>query len=277
MGQIIAANSFDVGDRAANYGDGLFTTMQVEDGRVALFNRHVSRMMNDGERLMLTLEQQQLETAIRAHAHECGSGVLKLLISSGVGGRGYARPETAKPHMIFSHHPLPGHYTRWRSEGIRTRVSSVRLAIQPLLGGIKHLNRLEQIFIKKELNSFKADDAIVCDADGFVIEGSAANIFWHRNGQWHTPEISTCGVKGVMRCFLLDWFEGNRMRVNVGRFVLDELFQADTVFFCNALMEIIPVTAIASDSATFDFPAQPVRVLQQAVAQNYKDEYDSGA
>lgn len=229
------------GDRSHLYGDGCFTTCKVTQGRIELWPLHLQRLQQSCERLQIagvdwTELQQQISAVVMGHHDE----VFKILISAGVGGRGYGRDPNGAAQVFLSWHPLPIHYQNWQRAGIRLHTSSVRLARQPLLAGIKHLNRLEQVLIKNELANIDADDALVLDDQGFIIESSAANLLCYHNGQWMTPSLVECGVEGVMRNHLLRVSEALGQTIAVQPLPLSQLNQDSQLFLCNSLMGVVP-------------------------------------
>ncbi|MCW8092017.1 aminodeoxychorismate lyase [Alteromonas sp. ASW11-130] len=266
---------FTINDRASNYGDGIFTTMLVENGAIALFERHISRLLMDSERLSICVDEQLLRNAI-AHEVQVGkSGVLKLLISSGEGGRGYTRDKNKHPKLYFSWHDVPDRYASWQRKGVDIGVSHVQLARQPLLAGCKHLNRLEQVMIKQSLAASPFDDVVVCDSDEMVVEASAANIFWFSTGSWYTPSVESSGVAGVMRGFMLDYFAQHTRSVSICQLPISKIIDAEAVFICNALMKLVPVNKLTVASGSTEYDCAHVINLQQAIALPFKDEYVS--
>ncbi|GGW76858.1 aminodeoxychorismate lyase [Alteromonas halophila] len=264
---------FALSDRAANYGDGVFTTMCVEDGKIALRNYHERRLLSDAERLSIVVDQAHLKCHLDEQAAKIGSGVLKVLLSAGEGGRGYARNEEVMPSFHASYHSLPAHYPRLARTGMALGIANTRLAEQPLLAGIKHLNRLEQVLIKAEIASMQCDDALVLDYKETLIEASAANVFWYKQGTWFTPELLSSGVAGVMRGFLLDWMASHQVPVEVGRFGPAHLNDATAVMLTNAVMTAMPVKSLQSKGTVHRFDLMPVTALQRAIAHDYKESY----
>ncbi|MEC8373660.1 MAG: aminotransferase class IV, partial [Pseudomonadota bacterium] len=128
-----------------------------------------------------------------------GQYVLKVHISGGKAGRGYARDQSQPSLVRLSVHAYPKHYDAMRQRGINAISANTALAIQPVLAGIKHMNRLEQVLIKREVEEAGADDAIVCDTNENLIEASAGNLFFFANGAWYTPSLKGSGVNGVVR------------------------------------------------------------------------------
>lgn len=225
-------------DRSFNYGDGIFTTMQVRDGHIQLWPLHLERLQRSCTQLGFTAidwqnVQQQAQAAITAPEQ-----VIKILISRGEGGRGYASADVVKPGIYISVSPMPDYHLAQR-QGISLGVAQLKLAVQPLLAGLKHNNRLEQVLLKQELANTEYDDLLVLDQQGFITEASAANVFLHRGGIWHTPQLQRAGVAGVMRQNIMQ--QADIAQVN-WRFA--ELASVDAIFICNALMGIVPVRSI---------------------------------
>jgi 4-amino-4-deoxychorismate lyase len=83
-------------------------------------------------------------------------------------------------------------------------VSSVRLGWQPLLGGLKHLNRLEQVLASAECEKQAWDEALMLDQGGRLISAVMGNIVFRMDNSWMTPPVDRCGIAGVTRQWLLD-------------------------------------------------------------------------
>lgn len=231
-------------DRSFNYGDGIFTTMQVRGGSIQLWPLHLQRLQHSVSQLGFgTVDwdalQQQAQAAITAPDQ-----VVKVLISRGEGGRGYAAADVTAPGIYISVSPMPN-YQQAQQQGIHLGIASLKLAVQPLLAGLKHNNRLEQVLLKQELAATEYDDLLVLDQQGFITEASAANVFLHRDGAWHTPELLRAGVAGVMRQHILQ--QVSITQVNWG---ISELASVDAIFICNALMGIVPVRSINGRALT---------------------------
>jgi 4-amino-4-deoxychorismate lyase len=106
-----------------------------------------------------------------------------------------------------------------------------------MLGNIKHLNRLEQVLIRQELDHRDEDEILVTNINGLVIETSGANVFWLTNDKLYTPNISHSGVAGLMRAKILS----NRPNTIIKDFTLEDLQQVQAMFICNSVMGIVPI------------------------------------
>lgn len=234
--------SLKVNDRAIQFGDGCFTTARIQGGNVAFLPAHLRRLHEACGKLMLPFQAwSELEDEMRRLALGHNSGVLKVIITRGSGGRGYSASGCNTPSRIVSVSAYPPHYSRWREEGIRLALSPVRLGRNPHLAGIKHLNRLEQVLIRTHLEQTTADEALVLDSDGFITECCAANLFWRKGNDVFTPILDHAGVNGIMRQHCMAQLKASPFRVAEVRATEDALTDADEVLICNALMPIIAV------------------------------------
>ncbi|EKS7792437.1 aminodeoxychorismate lyase [Edwardsiella piscicida] len=253
-----ARQQIDLCDRGLQYGDGCFTTARIVNGRVDGLRAHLARMQHACERLMIHgVDWPRWQAEAEQSAATRDEGVLKAIVTRGCGGRGYDPAESHSPRRIFSTGPLPAHYPALRERGISLVVSPVRLAHQPLLAGIKHLNRLEQVLIRASLAQTQADEALVLDTQDNLVECCAANLFWRSGQRVFTPRLTRCGVDGLMRqriCRVLAHSEYHLAEVDAA---LPALLAADEVVVCNALMPLLPVrraaTQVFSERTLYQF------------------------
>ena len=228
-----AIDQVAIANRGLNYGDGLFETMRIHRGDVPLWPRHLVRLRDGAKRLGIAMPDVAfVEARIADMARGCDAGVLKLLLTRGDGGRGYAPSAAARPVWMLALHPLPAA----ASEALQLVWCDTPLPVQPLLAGIKHCNRLEQVLARMEVDRAGADEGLVCDADGQVVSATAANLLVLRGGRWLTPPLERCGVAGVLRGWLLE-----AGLVTVEPLSRDAVLAADALALCNAVRGILPV------------------------------------
>ena len=230
--------SISIYDRAFNYGDGFFATMRSTNQSIQLLDLHIQRLKSDASRLGFSINNwDELVDQLESQASLCSSdAVIKVLISRGEGGRGYSHLTAQSPIALITTSPLP-----CNPSSFRVSVAQGFLAEQPLLAGIKHLNRLEQILFKRQAEAFGVDDVLCLDIHHYLVETSSANLFWYKDGKWFTPELSRCGVNGVFRQFLLTMFTQHDIECVIGDFSIHDILAAESVFICNAVRGVIPV------------------------------------
>lgn len=236
-------------DRGLAYGDGLFATMRTGVEGILFFKAHQARLTAGAARLgfdwqMSPALAEQLVTLASQYPHHC----IKLLITRGVGGRGYAPPDQVQATEVVSVHPIPAHYAAWQARGIHLKTSPVRLGHQPLLAGIKHLNRLEQVLIRSQQLPDGYEDWLVLDCMDRVIESSMANIFFIKGNQVVTPPLDLCGVAGVMREQVMLALLTQQMNIDCLPFGAERLVEFDSAFITNSVLGVVDVLAIDSHS-----------------------------
>lgn len=231
-------DSIAVNDRGLAYGDGCFTTALVQSGKVMMLEQHIKRLTCQSQQLGLpNIDSASLEKSMIEVGLQIDFGVVKVIVTCGSGGRGYSRVGVEKSKVIICVHEYPQHYLQWQLQGINVGISELKLGINPMLAGLKHLNRLEQVLLRAELDKRTEDDLIATDINGSVIECCSANVFWMTEGQWYTPSLKTAGVAGLMRAKVL---EKNR-HIELGNFTLEHLENIDAMFITNAILGIVPV------------------------------------
>jgi 4-amino-4-deoxychorismate lyase len=239
------AEQLALSDRGLHYGDGLFETMAVAAGRVRLLSRHVQRLTHGAARLAIALpDRAGLEAALQQAAETLGEGVLKLIVTRGSGGRGYAPPDNAEPTLVLLRYPQQLPTLTDAQEGLVVRLCDLTLARQPILAGIKHLNRLEYVLARAEWSEPEIAEGLLFDSQGELIEAVTSNVFIVKGGRVFTPYLDQCGVAGVMRAEVLACAARLDVAAEETRLFLDDVLCADEVFLTNSLHGIRPVRAL---------------------------------
>lgn len=247
-----ADGKIDPLDRGLAYGDGLFETIRFRLLRAPLWPRHMQRLADGCRRLGLPEPVSDiLQAECAAAADGLVDAVVRICLTRGIGPRGYAPPATAAMSRIVSAEPMAPTKMLAFGEGIAVRTCALRLGSQPALAGLKHLNRLEQVLARAELDTAQCDEGLLFDGRGHLISATAANIFLVRDGSLITPALNECGVAGVARAEVLAHCvpgpgqnAGSGTCVRVGEVTREDLMQADEVFLTNSVRGVMPVRQI---------------------------------
>lgn len=224
-------------DRAFQYGDGVFRTMLVWDGAIQALQAQLDKLYADAAALALHAPgREELEHTLKTRALSLHRGVVKLLISAGDSARGYARSANASRWVVFSA-PLPAlDHSLWRN-GVIVADASWPLSENPLLAGIKHLNRLDQVMARRQLPQ-GCHESLMYDSHGQAVSGGMSNVLWYADGHWHTPALSRCGVAGQLRERIMHRLDSRLHIVAANR---EALQRADAIVLCNSVIGIWPV------------------------------------
>lgn len=228
-----------IAGRGFAYGDGVFETMRAHGGTVAWWPGHRARLALGAARLRIPMPPaERMADALQTFAATHRDAVVKLIITRGSGGRGYSPALDAPPLwalIAFAPPPPPP------ASGLVLRWCETRLARQPLLAGIKHCNRLEQILARAEWQDPAIHEGLMLDTEGDVIAATAANLFVLREGRWWTPPVDLCGIAGVCRSWALRAFAAGERRLR-----REDVESADALVLCNAVRGILPVARLGA-------------------------------
>lgn len=245
-------------DRGFHYGDGLFETIAILSPKFSkyypLFSLHLNRLRLGLDKLRIALDWSTLLSDMehyvdRVHKTQFDGSkwVLKVIITRGIGGRGYEPQTNQHPSIILLSYPFPTYPAHYQHEGIRIDFSDVTLPLDPYLAGIKHLNRLPQVLAAMALPAKSChatepcQELLLSDVTGHVIEGIKTNVFLLQDGQVKTPALSSSGVNGVMRQWIMQ-----HVTVFEDQLTCDDFISAEEIFVCNSIIGIWPVKRIAN-------------------------------
>ncbi len=262
-----AAVSLD--DRGLQFGDGVFETIAVQDGEPLRLEAHLARLADGCRRLFIAApERETLQAEAQRLCRERGRAVLKIIVTRGAGGRGYAPAADAVATRVLSLHDWPDYPPAHARDGIDAYICRQRLAHNPGLAGVKHLNRLEQVLLRREIAATHCPEGLALDPLGNVIEGAQSNLFMVKDGALVTPDLSRCGIAGVVRAAVLELSAAAGEKTSVRDLRPEELFEADEVFCCNSLIGVWPVRSI-NDQKTGHGGAATRRLMEKLATDNY--------
>jgi 4-amino-4-deoxychorismate lyase len=238
-----ASATISTQDRGLAYGDGVFETVAVRAGQPLLWPQHIARLQQGLARLGITavseaLLQQEAQTLCAGQAR----AVLKIIVTRGISGRGY-RPSSGAPTRVLSRYPWPRFSEAAQTRGVTLHLCETRLASQPRLAGLKHLNRLEQVLARSEWGEEHAE-GLMRDEGDRIIEGTMSNVFMVKNQRLVTPDLARCGVAGVMRALVCERAEAV-LPVTEALLTTADLLAADEIFLTNSLIGLWPVIGFA--------------------------------
>jgi 4-amino-4-deoxychorismate lyase len=247
----LEVDAISVNDRGLQYADGLFETIALRDGQPRLWELHLERMQTGCRRLGIHLPtaKQLLDSLISvvdATGNSDRDALLKILVTRGEGDRGYSPPPNTSPTILFGVFDATQHADARYQQGIAIRFCNVRLSTQPQTAGIKLLYRLDQVLARAEWHDPEIAEGLMLDQDGSALSGTMSNLFIVKDSILLTPEITQCGVSGVMRQHILALAETHDVPYAVDRISPDSVRGADEIFLCNSQIGIWPVSRCAT-------------------------------
>lgn len=256
-------DSIPITDRGLLYGDGLFETISVRRGIPALWSGHLQRLTEGCRRLELPSPDPDL---LRSEVLQVSDGaeraVVKIIVTRGSGSRGYRPMSLPMITRVVMGLAWPEHPVDADINGVTARWCDTRLARQPRLAGLKHLNRLEQILARAEWQD-DYTEGLMCDTGDLVIEGTMSNLFLVHRGTLITPDLAQCGVAGVMRAAVLEIARQRGIPHTVCPVTRPMVEGADSLFLTNSLIGIWPILRL--ETRHYEVAGKITQTLQTAL------------
>ncbi len=231
------------GNRGLRYGDGLFETMKLSNGRIILSNEHYARLWN-GMKLLhfqfpkwFTPERlmEEMFTLARKNGH-LPAARIRLNVFRGDGGLYDA--ESHQPHYCIETWKLEENHGVLNSNGLVLGIYEEVQKNCDILSNLKHNNFLPYVMAAFKVKEEKWNDALLMNQHERVCETTLANIFLIRNGAVITPCLSEGCVAGVMRGQVISLLKEYQFNVEERPVDREELMVADEIFLTNSIRNI---------------------------------------
>ena len=245
-------------DRGLSYGDGLFETMSwsyLDDEKVLgveFWDRHIERIKQGCSITKIKLPSTEILTNYKEKIlNEClrkgiKNGVLKIVITRGIGGRGYKFEKEIVPTVIFLSFPSKEISKKALNTGVKLRFCEFPIFENSILAGLKHLNRIDSVMARSEWEEDEFFDGIMLDNSENIIDGTMTNVFFSKNNVLYTPIIKKSGINGIMRQVVIDnaklFFKGV-CEIEIKRNTISTF---DEMFITNSLIKILPVSHLSN-------------------------------
>ncbi len=249
--------AIDHRDRGLQYGDGVFETMRVQRRRLRLLDFHLERLLEGCRRLKIEPPKVgPLRRELEACAARRADAVLKLIVTRGSGSRGYRPSGGERCTRVISLHAPPRDAAAAAHPPVRVRMCSTRVGINPMLAGVKTLNRLESVMARSEWRDPRIWEGLLRDVDGNIVSGTMSNLFVRSGPYLMTPMLDRCGIAGVMRRWVLERAKDFGLRPLEGRLSWGEVGEADEAFMTNAVAGVVSVALIQDGAERIRFANQ---------------------
>lgn len=236
-------------DHGLLYGDGVFEGIRAYNGRVFKLQEHIERLYCSAKAILLeipmTPAQMMKATIETIRANKLRDCYVRLVVTRGVGNLGLNPRSCKKPSVII----IAGKITLYPAElyarGMDiVTVPTVRNLHSAVNPAIKSLNYLNNILAKIEANNAGVEEAVMLNAEGFVAECTADNLFIIKSGALFTPPLYAGALYGITRGTVMELAEQLGVKVSETNLTRYDLFNADECFITGTGAEIMPVIKI---------------------------------
>lgn len=229
------------GNRSLRYGDGLFETMKMVDGKIINKDFHFERLFNGLFILQFDVPKNFtpsfLEEKIKATAsknkHNHATRI-RLMIFRGNGG--IFDPENLLPNYIIETFVLPNNQLNENDLIVDIFPDSKKSC--DIFSNLKSNNYLPYVMAGLYAKKNKLDDSIVLNSLDRICDSAIANIFIIEGNNIYTPPLAEGCVAGIMRRWMLEKFSMEKYTVSEKNLSINDLLTADEFFLTNSIYHL---------------------------------------
>ena len=246
-----ATASIPVFDHGFLYGEGVYETLRTYHGLPFLFDRHDHRLRHSAELMALPVPftatelLSNIRKTMAAHQGGLDEAYIRVLLTRGVGELSYNLSVTPKPTLVIIVKPFVPPAPSTFTDGIRLSLVTVRRnhprALNPM---IKSNNLMNNALAMQEALRSGADEALMRNQDGELVECSQSNFFVVKDGTALTPPLSAGLLPGITREFLMEMAAEIGVAAREARLTPDDLRTADEAFITGTTREVTPVVRV---------------------------------
>jgi branched-chain amino acid aminotransferase len=257
-GQFFSADQAKVSafDRSYIYGDSLYEVARTYGGRFFELEGHLVRLAKSAELCHMVLGQKLSTYQEEIHktlaewkkmeGNQKREAYCRLIVSRGEGRIGFGLSCLTSPTLFTIivqplEPPTPEQFQKGFSFQVSKRLRNDPRALDPAM---KSGNYLNSLLAYLEATAEGYDDALLCNAEGHVTEGTTFNIFYIRRGIIATPPLDIGILDGITRREAIHMARGLGFDVREVRFPKERLYEADEIFMTSSIKEVFPVTRI---------------------------------
>ncbi|GIX45589.1 MAG: branched-chain-amino-acid transaminase [Candidatus Hydrogenedentota bacterium] len=236
-------------DHCLLYGDGVFEGIRIYNGCIYRLEQHLDRLWSSAKyiKLAIPLSREEMVAAIAetVRANGLRDGYIRLVVTRGVGDLGLNPNLCPRPTVFIIADQIRLFPQELYEKGIHVISAAVqRQPVSALNPRVKSCNYLNSILARIEANNAGAHEALILDLRGFVVEGTADNVFVVRNGVITTPPVYLGALRGITRDAVIEIAQEKGLPVREEPFTLYEVYDADELFLTGTAAEVVPVVQV---------------------------------
>jgi branched-chain amino acid aminotransferase len=258
-------------DHGFLYGDGVFEGIRVYGGTVFRLQQHLERLYHSALCLMLDIPMapEAMQDAIVETVRRRGlpNQYVRVVVSRGTGDLGLDPRLCPQPSVIIIADTIALYPQRYYTEGLElVTVATRRMSSEALDPRIKSPNYLNNIMAKIEAQQAGAIEGVMLNAQGYVAECTADNLFALRRGCLHTPAVAAGALQGVTRDSVLEMARELGLETAESFLTRYDLYTADECLMTGTGAEIVPVVRIDGRRIGTGVPGPVTARIREAFA-----------
>jgi len=236
-------------DHGLLYGDGVFEGIRIYNRRVFRLEQHLDRLYDSAKAITLDvpLDRAAMVDALRAtiKANQKENGYIRLVVTRGVGDLGVDPRKCPKASVIIIVTDIQVYPAELYAKGVKVITSATRQVSHDAFDPrVKSLNYLKNVLAKIDASRAGAEEAILLNAEGFVAECTADNVFVVKNGTLGTPSPQDGALEGITRGAILELAGEARIPARERRLTRFDVYTADECFLSGTGAEVMPIAEV---------------------------------
>jgi branched-chain amino acid aminotransferase len=273
-------------DRGFLYGDAVFEVLRTYGGRPFALGEHLARLRRSAERVFIALPvdeptlMAELDAALAAAAaapddspppaEHAGDSewYVRLVVTRGSGPLSLDPQTATRPLRVILVEPVRPPPRDTYVRGIALATTAARRTVDgTAAAGAKVSNYLANLLALREAKSKGAEEALIIDDGGHVIEGASSNVFTVKEGKVATPPESAGILVGITREYVIDAARHLGVNVDERELVLADVYGADEVFITSSIREVLSVVRVDGRTIGSGQPGPMTRSLHRRFRQ----------
>ena len=240
--QILRKEEFQISiaNRAFLYGDGLFESVKIINGKPFNLDVHLKRLFSAALLLYLEINvsrndfQDDIEILIRENNIKKG-GNLKILVFREEGGK-YLPENNQASSLIMSESSDKNSFSL-NKKGLELGLFKTQLKPMNKLSNYKTISALQSVMCSLDARQKGKDDCLMFNTENRIIESANSNIFYVKNNIIFTPQLREGCVDGTMRNCILS-LKDLDYKIVENEVKLGDILEAEEVFLTNAIQGV---------------------------------------
>jgi branched-chain amino acid aminotransferase len=230
-------------NRAFKFGDGVFETIRIVNGRALFLEHHINRLITGAKAMKIDVSQNLNVSYFTKTINELShlnkikqGGRIRLTLFRS--GEGAYKPTSNDGSYVIEMIPIDDNYFKLNTEGLIIDIYNIMKKSLDQFSRFKTLNSLLYVQASIYAHENKLDDSLILNGDGNIIESSRSNIFIVSNGVLYTPPLEDGCVGGIMRMNIINIAINKKIKVYECSLRPQNLLIADEVFLTNTIKGI---------------------------------------
>ncbi len=245
-GRILENNAptIDAANRGHLYGDGLFESIRIVNGRPINVDNHIMRLVEGMNALKIRIPTFFNEAFFTKHFQalidQSGiteGGRIRLSVDRTSGGT--FRPTSNEATYFIEVYELENNGFILNNKGWEVDLYKALRQDKNFLSNFKTKNRLINVLGAIEAKEKDLDDVLLTNSKGDILEGTGSNLFVVSNNILYTPGLEEGCLGGTMRMTVINFALENNIKVYESPITPQNMLIADEVFLTNAIKGII--------------------------------------